>query len=148
MRSEGHAALPAIAIVPCGSGNTVAFSLGIATLEDVLSAALSGQRRAMDLVELTHPDDRDAPRLQPAASGAPLRGASAGSLASLRQRVQYSCNMVGWGLSSAVLATADNMRWLGAAQYNCAAYSQVRRLLLRAARRVCARRKGRSCGIV
>lgn len=101
----------------------------------------------MDLIELTHPDDEAAPRLP---AGVPLTGAgqsppeeeaaarvdvevrtprpaAAASplLSALKGRVQWSCNMVGWGLSSAVLEAASRMRWLGSAQYNCAAYSQV-----------------------
>lgn len=97
----------------------------------------------MDLIELTHPDDGDAPRL-PAGAPVPDAAAAEGvdvdvrtprpaappsaalTLAGLRGRVQWSCNMVGWGLSSAVLEAASRMRWLGSAQYNCAAYSQVR----------------------
>ncbi|RYY32331.1 hypothetical protein EON62_05480, partial [archaeon] len=42
-----------------------------------------------------------------------------------RSRVLFSCNMVGWGLSSAVMATANKLRWAGGAQYNCAAYCEV-----------------------
>jgi diacylglycerol kinase family enzyme len=39
--------------------------------------------------------------------------------------VQFSINMVGYGLSSAVLATANNLRCCGAAQYNTAARLEV-----------------------
>jgi len=50
---------------------------------------------------------------------------TAADLAALREHVVFSVNMVGWALSSAVLDTANNLRWLGSAQYNIAAYSQL-----------------------
>jgi diacylglycerol kinase family enzyme len=40
-------------------------------------------------------------------------------------KVLYSCNIFAWGLSTAVLESANNLRWCGGAQYNCAAYGAL-----------------------
>ena len=72
---RGSGQMPPLAIVPCGSGNTVAFTLGLATAEDALgtqssailavhyslfplfvdahtAAILTGVIRSTDLIEL------------------------------------------------------------------------------------------------
>jgi hypothetical protein len=144
--------IPPLGIIPCGSGNTVAYSIGIDSVEGALACIAAGHWRAMDVIEMTHPDDTAVPLLkghEPAADAAPGAAAAATSAAAaapdaatavaaqpsfgetwtlpdLRQRVMYSVNMIGWAFSTAVLATADSLRWCGGAQYNCAAYAEVR----------------------
>ncbi|CAE7924649.1 sgkB, partial [Symbiodinium sp. KB8] len=47
-------ALPALCIVPCGSGNTVAYSIGYQTHEEAVQRLLARTTRALDVVELAH----------------------------------------------------------------------------------------------
>lgn len=143
--------LPPVLLVPCGTGNTAAFSLGIRDLDDSLRAFEAGRVFCTDLLECTRPDDTGVPRLAqppageltrvsdaaasaataalaapaPAAAAAPRRITPHG-LANAKHRVVYSFNMLGYGLSVAVLSTANAMRWAGAgAGYNLAALRHV-----------------------
>lgn len=147
-------------LVPCGTGNTAAFALGIRDVDDSLRAFEAGRVFCTDLLECTRPDDTSVPRLQPppagqligsssadagaipAAAGSAATADAAGAaavpkardgsritphgLANARQRVVYSFNMLGYGLSVAVLSTANAMRWAGGgAAYNLAALRHV-----------------------
>eukprot|EP00500_Bicosoecida_sp_ms1_P001539 CAMPEP_0203806540 /NCGR_PEP_ID=MMETSP0115-20131106/538_1 /ASSEMBLY_ACC=CAM_ASM_000227 /TAXON_ID=33651 /ORGANISM="Bicosoecid sp, Strain ms1" /LENGTH=185 /DNA_ID=CAMNT_0050715199 /DNA_START=18 /DNA_END=572 /DNA_ORIENTATION=+ len=49
--------LPPVSVVPCGSGNTVAFDLGIVTVEQAVAAFLGRTTHAIDVLELTDPED-------------------------------------------------------------------------------------------
>lgn len=77
----GRTRIPPLCIVPCGSGNNLALHMGIQTLDDAVSAALGGRVQLMDVVQMTQPDDADAPRLENAVdtSPPPLRDATAGT---------------------------------------------------------------------
>jgi diacylglycerol kinase family enzyme len=145
---------PTLGLIPCGSGNCLAFNLGILTVDDAINAVLINQPRHMDVLEITHPEDRSIPSLaqqgdaaaatQPASASASassgenaasrydamndeIRAAStiSDAVAKLSQRVLYSVNMVGWAMSTSVMEKANDLRWCGGAQYNCAAYMSL-----------------------
>lgn len=153
--SGGPPHLPPVLLVPCGSGNTVAFNLGIRNWRDSLAALAARRVFCSDVLELTRPEDAGVPRLQApppgfsivsgaasadaGASGA--SGAGAGeatpappapqqqltptALSSLKRRVVYSWNMTGWSLSTSIMRTANALRWMGGAQYNLAALRHI-----------------------
>lgn len=69
--SRGHP--PPLCIIPCGSGNTFAYDMGIISADDAISALLSAGVRAVDVVQLTDPDDptvREYPRFDDEAADA------------------------------------------------------------------------------
>ena len=69
------ARIPPLCIVPCGTGNNLALNIGIQTFDESIAAALSGQVQLMDLIQMTHPEDTTAPRLEDAidSSSPPIR---------------------------------------------------------------------------
>ena len=56
--------MPSLAIIPCGSGNTLAFDLGIATVADALKNIFRFRLRRTDVLELSAPDDSSFTSLQ------------------------------------------------------------------------------------
>ena len=97
-----------ISIIPCGTGNTVAYDLGIVSVEDAIQKAIEGKKRIIDVLECTdyNPDD---------SGGTPPPAFK-----------RYSINIVGGGLSPAVLQVGNSMRWLGkGVRYEFAAYIEV-----------------------
>lgn len=141
--------LPPVVLTPCGSGNTVAFGLGIRTWEDSLKALESRCCWYTDLVEISKPEDVSVlPRLSaPSGGGGPRRLASpvslAGSgapsaavaaastsldaptIAAIQRRLLFSFNMIGHALSTSVMKRANDLRWMGSAQYNLGALLEV-----------------------
>ena len=98
-----------ISIIPCGTGNTVAYDLGIVSVEDAIQKAIEGKKRVIDVLECTNhnPDS------------------SAGNVSSPPWK-RYSINIVGGGLSPAVLQVGNSLRWLGkGVRYEFAAYIEV-----------------------
>jgi diacylglycerol kinase family enzyme len=160
--SSSHLRIPPVILCPCGSGNTVAFNLGIRTWEDSIKALQSGCIFYTDLLECSKPEDYEVlPKLAaPAGGGGPRRretlttpvvltgsGASAApspsaaagaagtgtplpaldgaTIAKLQKRLLFSFNMVGSALSTSVMKRANDLRWMGGAQYNTGALLEV-----------------------
>ena len=63
--------IPPLCIVPCGSGNNLALNINIQTIDDAIAAALGGRVQLMDVIQLTHPEDLTAPRLEHAVDTSP-----------------------------------------------------------------------------
>lgn len=42
-----------ISIIPCGTGNTVAYDLGIVSVEDAIQKAIEGKKRVIDVASET-----------------------------------------------------------------------------------------------
>ncbi|GBG29525.1 Sphingosine kinase 1 [Hondaea fermentalgiana] len=93
----------AIAIIPGGSGNTLAYDLGLSTPQATARSILAGCVRRIDVNKVT-----------------PLAEDE-------EHKPVYSVNMVGYGLPSTVLQAANSLRWLGGAQYKLAAYISLLR---------------------
>eukprot|EP01062_Namystynia_karyoxenos_P009035 TRINITY_DN13193_c0_g2_i1.p1 TRINITY_DN13193_c0_g2~~TRINITY_DN13193_c0_g2_i1.p1 ORF type:complete len:423 (+),score=141.36 TRINITY_DN13193_c0_g2_i1:80-1270(+) len=117
-----------VGVIPAGSGNTFAYDLGILTSEQAAECILSGKARPIDLLRLTTPP---AGQLGPDAPQSLGAAAAEGALAEPLMHapregdVQYSLNMVGFGVPAAVLRRANSLRCCGGAQYNCAAYCEL-----------------------
>lgn len=99
-----------VGILPAGTGNTLAYDMGIASAKQGAEQVIGGRVRQMDLLVV---------------DGMPDTGHDIMREPSKPTRL-YSLNMVGWGLPAAVMGDADKMRiGGGGAQYNLAAYKQV-----------------------
>jgi len=89
-----------VGIIPAGSGNTWAFDLG---LEDAVQAAeliVAGRTTCVDVMAID-------------------TSAADGSVAAASRR-EYAINICGFGMPAAVLEQANELRWLGSAQYELA----------------------------
>ena len=86
------------AIVPAGTGNSHAYDLNLASVEQAVETMLRGRRQALDLakVELTEG--------LPGATGKPM--------------IRYSHNLVTWGLGVDATIQAEKMRWMGPIRYD------------------------------
>ena len=97
-------ALP-LGLVPAGSGNSLAFDLGLVDPEAAAEAIVAGATGAMDVLRVT-------------SAGASL----------------YAFNIVGWGGATDAGRIAERMRWLGPRRYGLANALVVARRRLRSAR--------------
>lgn len=93
-----------IGIVPGGTGNTLAYDLGIHTTELAAEYIIKGSVRRIDVGKVT-PIVKNGEELAP----------------------HYSVNIIGYGLPSTVLSVANALRRLGGAQYKLAAYVSLLR---------------------
>ena len=86
------------AIIPAGTGNSVAYDLNLNDVDIATNAILNGKKHAMDLarVELTEG--------LPGSEG--------------ERMVRYSHNLVTWGLGVDSNIKAEKMRWLGPVRYD------------------------------
>lgn len=135
--------IPPLCIVPCGSGNTVAYDFNIVDKNDSLDALFGGVARAIDVVEITDPDDPTRRVYRNMADDAAEGGGGGGGgaaeekgddgAAAAEAKTEdddggafkdpiFSLNIVGFGLPVTVMDTANDLRWMGGAMYNCAAY--------------------------
>ena len=87
-----------VGLLPGGTGNAFLTSLGLADPAAAAAAILAGRTRAIDLVRVTMPGE-----------------------------ARYAFNIVGWGLTTAVAARADALRWLGRRRYDAAALWEILR---------------------
>ena len=100
-RTDDAAKRVVIAASPAGSGNTLAYDLGLVDVAQAAEVAVAGKFRAIDLAAITTLD----------AAGQPVPG----------KRTLYSVNMIGWALPSKVMSTANSFRKCGCgAWYNYA----------------------------
>ena len=110
-----------IGVIPCGTGNVVLLSAtGANTVDDALDVIFNFRIRPIDVIEVTRPDDVDVPRLGQDALAVAI--GSSITVEGLKARVRYAVCVACWGLSSAIVAASDRLRWMGAAQYNAAIY--------------------------
>lgn len=87
-----------LAIVPAGTGNSVAYDLGIRSVQHAAELVLLAQYRAIDLAKVESPDCGD----------------------------KYAINMCGWAMASQVLQDANRYRRFGlGAWYNFASYKYL-----------------------
>lgn len=84
-----------IGIIPSGSGNTWAFDLGFKDAVTAVKAIVSGDTQSVDVMAIGAADDPSSVR-------------------------EYAINIAGFGMPAAVLEVANDLRWLGSAQYELA----------------------------
>ena len=97
LRARG-APLPALALLPAGTGDALARDLAIACAEDGLAAFLAGARRRVDLARV---------------------------LVDGRERSAFS--VVGWGAFARINRRAERLRWVGRRRYEVAALLELLR---------------------
>ena len=95
----------ALGVIPAGTGNTVAYDLGILSVEESAEAIVSNKARKLDAIELTFPE-------------------------SPSEKPVYGCNIVGWAMPASVLTRYEAMRCLAfdclrGNLYTMAAYAEV-----------------------
>ena len=99
-----------ISIIPCGTGNTVAYDLGIVSVEDAIQKTIEGNKRIIDVMECTNHKSTSTSSKEDVSP----------------DWKRYAINIVGGGLSPAVLQVGNKMRWLGkGVRYEFAAYIEV-----------------------
>ena len=86
------------ALIPAGTGNSMAHDLGLSSVEQAVESIVSGARQSIDLarVELVNG----------------LPGAENGTT------VRFSHNLVTWGLGVDSTIKAEKMRWMGPVRYD------------------------------
>jgi diacylglycerol kinase (ATP) len=85
-----------LGLIPSGTGNSVARSLGLADASQAVRRILAGHTRPVDAL-----------RVQTAAA------------------TDYCLNLIGWAAGQAITATAERLRWLGSRRYAAAALAHV-----------------------
>jgi YegS/Rv2252/BmrU family lipid kinase len=91
LRQRREPAATPLGLIPAGTGNAVALHLGYTTPREAVQRILAGQTQAVDIARLTMGDQT------------------------------VDClNIVGWGVVSDILGTADRLRWVGRARYTVA----------------------------
>lgn len=100
--SEGRPDIvPAIGIIPAGTGNSFLRDFGVSAPEAALDAILSGRSRRVDLVEFHYRDGGETAR-------------------------RYSLNIIGVGLIADILQlTNERLKFLGAAGYSLAVLARL-----------------------
>lgn len=100
--------LPPVLLVPCGSGNTVAFNLGIRSWRDSLTALAARRVFCSDVLELTRPEDSSVPRLQAPPPGFSVLSTPAGAGAAAVRTASDSSGAAAAGDAGAgAVAAAD-----------------------------------------
>ena len=87
---------PALALLPGGTGNSLAHDLGLVNVASARDALLNPRRQAMDVLKV-----------------------------STSNRLFYAFNMVGWGLPATAGARAEGFRWLGPSRYTVASMIEI-----------------------
>ena len=87
---------PALAVLPGGTGNSLAHDLGLVDVERAREALLNPRRQAMDLLKVV-----------------------------MSSRSFYAFNMVGSGLPATAGARAGAFRWLGPSRYTVASVIEI-----------------------
>jgi diacylglycerol kinase family enzyme len=107
----------AVCIIPAGSGNTLAYDLGLLSVEGAAKKCLEGRSSLIDVIEVTNVTSENVgeKEVQETSSVLPIRDS----------RPIYCINIVGYGLPPAVLNTANSMRFCGGAKYDLAIYYEV-----------------------
>lgn len=95
-RPQRMAGVPPLALIPGGTGNSVAVSMGIDDPLDAIAPVLRGQLRKVDCGRVT-----------------------------MGERTQYLMNLLGWGLAADATATAEGCRCLGTWRYDFGAVWQI-----------------------
>jgi diacylglycerol kinase (ATP) len=95
MQRVEAASIP-LGLIPSGTGNSVARSLGLASAAEAVRRIETGQTRPLDVIRM-------------AAGG----------------ETHYCLNLIGWAAGQAITATAERLRWLGSRRYAAAALWQV-----------------------
>ncbi len=94
--------LPPLALVPGGTGNSIATSMGVTDPMAAIQPLLRGQLRRVDIGRVTMPHR-------------------------LPQQPLYLCNLLGWGLGVDANVTAESCRCFGTWRYDCGAVWQIMR---------------------
>ncbi|MEM7309006.1 MAG: diacylglycerol kinase family protein [Planctomycetota bacterium] len=89
---------PALAVVPCGTGNSLARDHGQHRVADAVERIATGERRAIDLAEV----ELDGERV-------------------------HAFHVIGWGASAWINRRAERLRRLGGARYVAAALVEIAR---------------------
>jgi diacylglycerol kinase family enzyme len=111
---DTHKDRVSICIIPAGTGNGLAYDLKLVSQKDAAEKAVRGQSRFIDIVECTTPSTTDGDNTDDKA------------LLTDKDWKKYSMNIVGCGLSPAVLDRANSLRCCaGGAKYEFAAYCEV-----------------------
>jgi diacylglycerol kinase (ATP) len=87
-----------LGLIPSGTGNSVARSLGLTSPGESVRCIEAGQTRPLDVIRV-------------AAGG----------------ETHYCLNLIGWAAGQAITATAERLRWLGSRRYAAAALAHVLR---------------------
>jgi YegS/Rv2252/BmrU family lipid kinase len=85
-----------LAVIPGGTGNSLANDLGLSSVDAALAALLAGKSVPMDLGEIRFRDPEG------------------------KEEQRYFLNLVGLGMGVRANLTAENLRWLGFQRYNAA----------------------------
>jgi diacylglycerol kinase (ATP) len=85
-----------LGVIPAGTGNSLALSLGIGDVTTAVERIVAGHSRAIDVVRAV-------------ASG----------------QAHYCLNVIGWAAGHSISAGAERLRWLGPSRYAAAALWQV-----------------------
>ena len=86
------------ALIPAGTGNSMAHDLGLSSVEQAVDAIVSGARQSIDLARVEM------------VNGLP--GSENGTT------VRFSHNLVTWGLGVDSTIKAEKMRWMGPVRYD------------------------------
>ena len=118
-RFPGGVTIPLL-IVPCGSGNSVAYDLCILNLRDSLVRLQNRRCRKIDVMEVF---SLEADIERRGSDLAPI------NIFSILQKKRLFCiNMIGWGFSVTSTIRANELRWLGrGAQYTIGGFDLVLR---------------------
>eukprot|EP01112_Ceratiomyxa_fruticulosa_P018178 TRINITY_DN5772_c0_g1_i1.p1 TRINITY_DN5772_c0_g1~~TRINITY_DN5772_c0_g1_i1.p1 ORF type:complete len:558 (-),score=127.63 TRINITY_DN5772_c0_g1_i1:87-1760(-) len=107
-----------IGVIPAGSGNGFAHSIGAHTPEEAVDIILNGIVHPLDIVAVT-PVDNFSPQPQNFSEDSPH------NFAVNRNRAIYSFLFVGWGMLSEMEKTRDHLRWFGDIGFNASAWLNI-----------------------
>jgi YegS/Rv2252/BmrU family lipid kinase len=85
-----------IGIIPAGSGNSFMRDLDITDPVKAINVIISNETRLIDVMRLE-----------------------------MEEKIQYSINLIGWGMVTDVGLSAEKMRWIGPSRYTIAALFQI-----------------------
>ena len=88
--------LPTLGFLPGGSGNSVIHHLNTLNLKEACNLIINNQIKKIDVMEIVYPNN-----------------------------IEYSINILGWGMVTDIGNLAEKMRWLGPIRYNVASLFHI-----------------------
>lgn len=119
---QGESGNVVIAVIPFGTGNNLAFDMGITSVDSAVRSIIAGEVMPIDVQEVR-------PLLSSNSNGTLVNGTEKDSLVGTRvphpAPPYLSMNMVGWGVPSTVVKLAEKWRVCGKVPYDAAAVTKI-----------------------